>query len=308
LILITGSSGLLGANFVSVAHDRDEKLVAASYQHAVPSVATESVRADLTNTDVVEKLIRSLRPEWIVHCAAMTDVDRCEVRPDEAWMLNSTMACNLAAAAHRHGASFVYVSTDSVFDGETGNYSEQDIPRPLNIYARSKLAGENGVKQHAGHSLLIRTNIYGWNIQRKLSLAEWIISRLEAGEAVSGFHDVIFTPILVNDLSEIILDMMERRLEGLYHVAGSQSCSKYEFARCLANVFGLDEELISPLSISDSHLTSLRPRKTSLQTSKVSRAIGKSMPDVRAGLERFRLLRDSGFVAHLRESGGTDNA
>jgi len=182
----------------------------------------------------------------------------------------------------------------------TGNYSESDTPAPVNVYAESKLAGEEVIRATSEKNLVIRTNIYGWNFQNKMSLAEWILERLRSDQEVPGFTDVIISPILVNDLSRTIFDMMELNLTGIFHVAGSQSCSKYEFAVELADVFGFDSSLVRPISIDDSHLEAPRPKNTSLQTAKIRRTLTYPLPDVRSGLERFRKLSDSGFVTKLK--------
>jgi dTDP-4-dehydrorhamnose reductase len=212
--------------------------------------------------------------------------------------VNVEMSGRLAALAAQTGAQFVYISSDSVFDGVRGSYAEEDQVKPVNAYARSKLDGETAVR-----ALVVRTNIYGWNMQPKTGLAEWILSQLESGSEVPGFQDVIFCPILVNDLGDAILEMLERKLSGLYHVAGSEPCSKYEFALHLAGTFGLDKALVRPSSIEQSTLQAPRPKNTSLRTARIHRALGRAMPSLDAGLLRFKALRDSGFVARLRQSG-----
>ena len=140
-------------------------------------------------------------------------------------------------------------------------------------------------------------------MQPKTSLAEWILSRLEGGAEVPGFQDVAFCPILVNDLGDVILEMLERRLTGLFHVAGSEACSKYDFALHLAGTFGLDRALVQPTSIEHSHLRAPRPKNTSLCTDRIGRALGRPMPSLDAGLKRFKASRDSGFVAQLKQAG-----
>jgi dTDP-4-dehydrorhamnose reductase len=297
LILVTGASGLLGANFVSVARKHDRHLVALTHRHSLPDNEVQSVTIDLTDQQEVKQLIHDLRPAWILHCAALTNVDLCEEQPEIAMQVNTTASRNLAREAKMVDAGLVYISTDSVFDGEKGQYSEEDQPNPLNVYGRSKLAGETAVIEELEKSLVIRTNIYGWNVQKKLSLAEWMLTKLEAGETLPGFEDVVFSPILVNDLSEILISMMDRRLKGVYHVAGSESCSKYQFALSLADVFGLDGGVIQRTSIAGAGLKAPRPRKTSLSTVKASEAIGQPMPDLLSGLRHFKSLRGSLYPA-----------
>jgi len=303
-ILVTGASGLLGANFVLTAKQRSSAVVALSYHHSLTVAGSKAVQADLTDRRTSKEIVLSFRPSWIVHCAALTNVDWCEAHPGQTSQGNVEMTRNLAVVAREVDAGFVYISTDSVFDGQIGNYSEESTPAPLNVYARSKLEGEKVVQNELDSGLIIRTNIYGWNALEKMSLAEWILHRLEAGQIVPGFRDVVFTPIVVNDLCEIVLDMMEMGLKGIYHVAGSQVCSKYEFALGLAEVFGLNTQLVQAVSVSGYPFIAPRPRNTSLLTSKVSRVVGRPMPDVRSGLRCFRTLRANGYLTELEAMRG----
>jgi dTDP-4-dehydrorhamnose reductase len=299
-ILITGASGLLGSNFLLAARQRSGNIVALYHSHPLKFPGVQTIKIDLTDRTTVKELIRNYQPEWIVHCAALTNVDWCETNRDETWRVNVEVPRQLAATAREVGSGLVYISTDSVFDGKIGNYSEEGLPKPLNVYAESKLTGEKAVQAELDGSLIVRTNIYGWNAQDKLSLAEWMIGRLETGQELPGFHDIVFTPILVNDLSEAVLDMMELKLKGVYHVAGSQACSKYEFAVQVSSVFGLNKDLIRPVAANSADLKALRPKDTSLRTDKISAILCRKMPDIEAGLRRFKSLRDSSMLKQLR--------
>jgi dTDP-4-dehydrorhamnose reductase len=305
---VTGASGLLGANLTLEAVDAGCETAAMFNSHPVAHPGAETIGADLTDADAALDAIGRFRPQWVVHCAALVDVDRCEASPEEATRCNVDMTRNVAIAARRVGAGLVYISTDSVYGGTTGGYREEDQPAPVNVYARSKLNGEVAAVEGHGNPLILRTTIYGWNATEKLGLAEWILWRLESSQRVPGFRDVLFTPLLANDLSDLILRMVEMGLTGLYHVAGSEVCSKHEFACALARVFGLDEGLVDAASIGSSDLRAPRPANTSLRTEKLSRALGMSMPDVVAGLHRFRGLREGGFADRLKASGGVTHA
>jgi dTDP-4-dehydrorhamnose reductase len=301
VIVVTGVSGLLGASFAHSAQTRGWDVLGLYGRHPIKVPGTRCVQVDLTEGDSARRLLEGHRAEWIVHCAAATDVDWCQEHPRDARFINAEVSGSLAAIARESGAGFVYVSTDSVFDGRAGRYPEDALPAPLNEYARSKLAGETAVRRELAQTLVVRTNFYGWSAQPRMSLAEWVLSRLETGQRVPGFSDVVFTPMLTNDLSSVILDMMSLRLQGTYHVAGSELCSKYEFAIRLADVFSLDRRLVDATSVGGSSLRAPRPRDTSLNTGKVSRALGKTMPDLSSGMKRLRMLRDAGFLAELRK-------
>jgi dTDP-4-dehydrorhamnose reductase len=300
MLVVTGASGLLGPSVLLGARDQGRSAVGLCHRHllALSDIPTFSV--DLTDAKAAQKVLTSLRPTQIIHCAAAANVDWCEDHAQDAMQINSVSPAWLVHLAMELGARFLYVSTDAVFDGKQGNYTETDTPAPLNVYAESKLRGEQEVLRQDPSALVVRVNIYGWNAQSKLSLAEWVLEQLASGKPVPGFTDVHFTPILVNDLSEVLLTMLDRELKGLYHVAGSERISKFEFAQWVAVTFGFDPGQIVPARMAEAHLRARRPPDMSLNTSKISSALGRSMPDVQSGLSRFRTLRDAGYPQQLK--------
>src|SRR5262249_10037439 len=157
-------------------------------------------------------------PAQIVHCAALTNVDWCEDHPEEANRMNAESSGYLAQLALDIGAHFVHVSTDAVFDGKRMNYVETDQPAPLNVYGYSNQRWEQEVLGRNPSAVVARVNVYGWNAQNKLSLAEWILDQLTKGKSVPGFTDVFFTPILVNDLADVLFAALDRGLSGIYHI------------------------------------------------------------------------------------------
>jgi dTDP-4-dehydrorhamnose reductase len=194
----------------------------------------------------------------------------------------------------------VYISTDAVFDGAAGGYSERDPVSPLNQYARSKMAGEIAVLREMPDALILRTTIYGWNLQPKHSLAEWALARLEGGQPVPGFADVTFAPVLVNDLARWILELIHHNSTGIFHVGSAEPCSKYQFLCQTADVFNLNAALVRKTCLADSTLAAPRPRHTWLRVDKIAATLGHPMPAVRDGLEHFRHLREDGLPERLK--------
>ncbi|HVP43794.1 MAG TPA: SDR family oxidoreductase [Terriglobales bacterium] len=303
MILVTGASGLLGANFVQVARAAGRPVVAQYRQHPTEELGVTSIRADLTDAAAVSGLMEKARPAWVVHCAAAANVDWCEQHPDEARRINVDGSRMVAREARRAGARLVHISTDAVFDGARGNYAEDDTINPVNEYSRSKADAEVAVREELGAALIVRTTIYGWNFQPKQSLGEWLVAELSSGRSVIGFSDLVFSPLLVNHLSELLLEMMGRSLQGVYHVAASDSCTKYDFGKRMARKFGLDESLVRPGTTEDVPRPARRPRNLSLNTGKIARALGRTMPTVDEGIAAFDALRDTGFAARMKDRG-----
>lgn len=297
--LITGGSGLLGGNLARMASSRAD--VWTTYcQHPAPTAGCEAIELDLRDGAQVSAAVRRVGPEVIIHAAALTDVDYCQEHLEEAWAINAGGSEAIAAAAAEVRARLVYISTDAVFQGDRGGYREHETARPVNRYAASKLAGEVQVRRHMPAALILRTSIYGWNAGDKRSLAEWMRDGLMEAQTLPLFTDVFFTPILVNDLADAIFDLVDLKATGMYHVAGSERCSKYAFGMTLAEVFGLDSSSIRRASVEQAGLAAPRPRDPSLCVDKAQAALGRPLPDVRQGLTRFKALWDSGYVAALK--------
>jgi dTDP-4-dehydrorhamnose reductase len=300
-ILVTGSNGLLGSNLVYHAADRYE-VVASSLTQPVSCKPVGKISLDITDVDLVTRVVKQLHPEIIFHCAAETGVDFCEENPGQAEVVNIIGTQNVVRAAENIDALVVYISSDSAFDGERGGYAETDEPNPVNIYSKTKVEGEHIVTTACLRHLLVRTNVFGWNMLTKLSLSEWILTNLRNGKAIKGFQDVIFGPLIVNDLAEILFDMCEDELYGLYHVGTTDHVSKYEFAVSIADIFGLDSSLILPSKLASMPFKAPRPKVTYLNVNLVEKAMGRAMPTVAEELRRFYMLEQSGYVEELKSA------
>jgi len=300
MILVTGASGLLGASLVSLAQAQGREVVGLYHRHPVHIEGVKLLAADLSEQAEVRRIFQELKPATVVHCAAATDVDWCEGHPDEADRINVMVPATIARISSACNARLLYISTDSVFDGERGNYAETDTPGPVNVYAKTKLQGEREVLHLNPTAAIARVDFYGWNAQKKHSLAEWVLKELTLGSLVPGFSDVFFCPMLANDLADMMLAVLDQNLAGLYHVVGSESVSKYEFARRIASTFGFDPGQVVPTHMADAKLKAQRPRDTSLNTGKICAVLRRPMPDVDAGLRRFAQLRASGYADRIK--------
>ncbi|MCK5043482.1 SDR family oxidoreductase [Candidatus Pacearchaeota archaeon] len=299
-ILITGGSGLLGSNLAVFLGDKFNVYFLYN-KNFVKLPNCEGIKIDLTNFEETKKLILKVKPKIIIHCAALTNVDYCEEKPHEAELINSQTTKNLAEISKQINSKLIYISTDSVFDGEKGDYSEEDKPNPINVYGKTKLNGENYVKSICKNYTIIRTNIYGWNIRDKFSLAEWILNKLKKNETFFGFEDIQFTPLLVNNLGRIIFEICIKDIKGLYHIAGPEKCSKFDFAKIIAEVFCLNKDVIKLGNSDLVNFKAPRPKNISLDTEKIQNILKTNLFGVRRGLEEFKFLNEKGFVKMLKK-------
>jgi dTDP-4-dehydrorhamnose reductase len=299
-ILITGASGLLGLNLALEAA-KDHDVVGTVKDHPINTDAFTVLHTDLLAPGAVEELLNESQPDWIIHCAALADVDACEIDPLQAQQLNSELPRKLATYVGRGGARLLHVSTDAVFDGRRGNYTERDTPNPLSVYARTKLAGERAVADTNPDAIIARVNLFGWSLSGTRSLAEFFFNNLVDGNRVFGFTDVYFCPLLVNDLAQIFLKMLGGDLRGLYHVLSRECVSKYEFGAAIAQRFGFDQGLITPTSIESGDLKAKRSPRLTLKVDKLTQALGQAPPDLSTGLDGFYTLYQQGYPQRIRQ-------
>ncbi len=298
--LITGASGLLGLNLALKLHGEKHQVIGVSFQQEVAHPPFHIVTCDLSQEGTSARLLDDLKPETVIHCAALTNIDACEGQPAQARRINAGVAGEMAAACARRGVQMLHISTDAVFDGVRGNYTEEDLPNPLSVYAQTKLEGEQAVLAADPHALVARVNFFGWSLNGQRSLAEWFFNNLSAGKSVMGFTDVFFCSMQVNDLVDSLLGMLSLRLTGLYHTLSSQSMSKYEFGLRLARRFGLNESLIHPVSWKDAGLKAARSPNLTLNTAKLAGIMGYPLPTIEHGLERLFNEYQSGYPQYLQ--------
>jgi dTDP-4-dehydrorhamnose reductase len=300
-ILVTGASGLLGLN-LAIEAAKEHTVIGVVNQHPFRSDNFEVRQVDLLAPGTVSALIDGVQPDWVVHCAALANLEDCEANPDLAHLTNGELPGEIARQTFDRGIPLVHISTDAVFDGQRGDYTENDIPNPLSEYARTKLVGEHVVADVYPEAIIARINMFGWSLSGKRSLAEFFFYNLQAGNPLKGFTDVFFCPLLANDLAGVLLAMLEKELSGLFHVVSSECMTKYDFGVAVAELFGFDPSLIAPTSVSEGELKASRAPLLTLRSDKLAQALGCPLPNVTNGLARFYELYQQGYPVQLRES------
>jgi dTDP-4-dehydrorhamnose reductase len=298
-ILVTGASGLLGLN-LSLRMIEAHTIVGVD-RNKLGGTPFELVKADLLEAGACSRLIDEVRPDAIIHTAANANVDACEADPVGARLLNAEFPGRLAEICAKQDVRMIHISTDAVFDGTKDSvYTEQDIPNPLSVYARTKLDGENAVLSANMDAIVTRVNFFGWSLRGERSLSEFFFNHLRAGQPCNGFTDVWFCTMFVGDLADTLVRMLERGLSGLYHVVGSEALTKYDFGVRIARRFGFDERLIHPISVEESDLTAKRSRKLRLSVHKLSTDLGLEIPGVSTGIEKFYTQAQQGYPQKMR--------
>lgn len=301
-ILVTGVSGLLGLNFSLQFCDAFD-IVGALNRNALNNAPFPFIQKNFTQAGFADKLIDEAKPDAILHCAALANIDFCERNPDDARKMNGVVPGVLAEAAAKRSIPFLSISTDAVFDGQhpnPGGYRESDTPNPINVYAATKLMGERSVLSANAKAIVARVNFYGWSISGQRSLSEFFYQNLKAGRVVSGFTDVYFSPLYVHDLARILVKFLASEETGLIHVFGSRVLSKYEFGVEIANAFGFDPAMVHPTSWRDSGLTAVRSPNLIMNIDRLTKFLGGNVPDGVQGLAEFRADLAAGLPERIR--------
>ena len=301
-VFITGLAGMLGCNIAYKL--RKEYIISGVDLIKVNMENVDSYEFDALDYKKLSDCLKEVNPDIIIHTAAAVNVDKCETELDYAEKLNVKMTDNICRAAREVGAKIIYISTDAVFDGTDENlYYENDKVCPINIYGKTKFKGEEIVRI-CGESLILRTNIYGFNIQNKNSFGEWIYTMLLDDKELNMFTDIDFSPILVNDLAEIIDLLIKKNISGLYHVCGTGCISKYDFGCELKDIFNITTGKINK-SRSDSFLfKAKRAKHMGMNNEKISKAIGYKIKTPVESIKEFYRLYKSGYKEELLRFGG----
>jgi dTDP-4-dehydrorhamnose reductase len=268
-ILVTGASGLLGQKVVQQALERGHETYAIYKEH--PTSLGTPIKLDLINFEELSKVLSKQKPDVVIHTAAYTDVDGCEINRELAWKVNAEATKHLAIASAQVNSHLIYVSTDYVFDGEKGFYTEEDKPNPISYYGYTKLRGEEFLKGYATEWCIARPSVlYGWGPKHKQNFATWIINNLKQGKEVKVLTDQHVSPTLNTNLAAMLLEIAERKITGTTHTAGATRVSRHEFALKLAETFNLNKNLIKPITMNEIRWKAKRPKDSSLNVSKAN--------------------------------------
>ena len=303
-ILVTGGSGFLGSNLVAVLRNKHD--VAYTFRgEKMAFRGAQGIFLDLHSSDGIERVVEQMRPHVIIHCAALTDVDYCELHPDEVKKINVEATRLLLHGGNRLDAHFIFVSTEAVYDGLKGNFREEDSPNPANQYAQTKLNAEKVIQKEGERWFIARTGFEGWRLNEKRgkpSFFEWLISKFENQKPFNVFEDRLFTPLSIYNFISILDEVIDRRIEGLFNVEGREAMSYLDFAEETARVFGYDSTLIRPIPMDSFSASAFRPKNTSLNIDRILKRLKTPvLAGVREMLQEFKQIRDSGRLEHLRK-------
>jgi len=267
---------MLGQRAVQFYSSKENvELLATSVEEKSVLDSVEYISCDIKCRDEIKKVVHDYYPDFIIHTAAFTNVDLSEKLREDAWKINVKGVEYIAEAARAIDAHIIHLSTDYVFDGKDGPYSENATPNPVGYYGRTKLASENALRISGTFFTILRTNVlYGIAPNSRPDFVRWVINSLEKNDSIRIVKDQINNPTFIDDLVQAINKIIEFRKTGIYNIGGKEFLSRYDFTLRIADYFGLDKNLITPITTEELKQPAKRPLKSGLLILKAETELG----------------------------------
>ena len=316
-ILILGASGITGFKSAMLANEKNLEVYGTYNARPIPKdIQTIGTffRMNLNEEGKLPWLFDRVGPDIVLNCVALHNVDYCEIHPEEAFRTNAELVSDIATLCNRAGAQFIHLSTDYVFGGEKkSGYVETDEPNPLNIYARSKLEGENNARKASSHSIIRPSVVYGWtplevdgstsSSGKLMNFAMWVLYRLKQNEEISVVTDQFTSPTLADTIAMTALKVSMERRNDIYHVAGNACINRYDFTKKIAKIMGYRNALITPIKSRNLGQTAKRPVNSCLNCRKVEKDLKVDLPTVDQSLIIMRSQVEQGSPSLLGNDG-----
>lgn len=279
-ILITGANGLLGQHLTKLLIDKNYQVVATSRgESRLPFQPSDNYTyhsMDIANAFDTYAVMNREKPDVVVHAAAMTQVDDCELQPEQCERINVQGTAQILTDAETFSSHFIYISTDFVFDGEQGNYKEEDDTLPISLYGFSKLQAESMVQTSDIPFAIVRTCLVYGNLLKgtRSNIVSWVKDSLEQGKTIQVVSDHVRTPTYVEDLAKGIALIIEKKATGIYHISGKDWLTPYDIALKTAAKYNLDAGKIVKVDAATFKQPGRRPMKTGFVIEKARKDLG----------------------------------
>ncbi len=289
-IIITGAKGTLGNKLVEFYSMPDDvTLLGCGLEENDINDQYDYIMCDISNREQIKKIIFDFYPDFIINTSAFTNVDLCETEREMAWKVNVKGIEHIADAARVIDAHVIHFSTDYIFDGEKGPYSEKAKPNPVSYYGRTKFASENALSISGALNTTIRTNVlYGNSINSRPDFVRWVINSLTNEKTVKIVTDQINNPTFLDDLVQGINKIIEYKKTGVYNIGGKEFLSRFDFAMMIADFFHLDKSLISKITTGELNQPAKRPLKSGLIILKAETELGYKPHSIKEALAKMK--------------------
>ena len=286
-LLITGASGLYGNKLAQIAATKGYA-VYSGYNKDKPKFGIP-IQFDITNKKLVEQVFQQYQPDVVVHAASLTNVDTCETQKQLAWKTNIQGTKYVVQEAEKYQSFLVYISTDYVFNGQKGDYTETDKPDPINYYGQTKLLAEQQIQTLTNYCIARPSVIYGSKpAAGKTNFVLWTINMLKNNQKIKTATDQTTSPTLNTNLAQMTLEIVKKKLKGIYHLSGATPITRYDLAIKIAQTFTLNKTLIEKASIDDFNFPARRPPNSSLDTTKAQKTLQNRPLKINQALEELK--------------------
>lgn len=290
-LLITGASGFLGGHLLAAARQNYATVgLYLTFPAELPGATL--LPGDLSDPPALQKILDREMPSVIIHNAALANPEICEQMPERAYQINVTATSAIADWCQANAARLIYISTDLVFDGRRGNYSEDDAPSPVNVYGRTKAEAEQVVLRRLPNALVCRLALmYGRGFWRRHYTSEWLERELWRRNEQPDlpplllFTDQWRSMLTVNNAAELILELVASSINGILHLGGAERISRYDFGLRLCQKLGIDSACIRGIKASDAPTAVPRPADASLNIQRAARLLKTPLLDIKSGMD-----------------------
>jgi len=296
-LLIIGVSGQIGYKLAKLASGKFSLHGTYNYRK-VALDSCETSQLDITKENYTRKFVEELRPDIIINTSAIHAVDYCETNKEEAWKVNVVALENLTTTASKIGARLIGISTDYVFDGRKGNYTEDDEPSPLNYYGLTKLKGEKVLQKLASYAIVRAGVVFGWtpletgsiesSSHKSINFALWCMAKLFTGQEIKVVTDQYANPTSDDNLAGVMIQLTTSERNGIYNVAGLSCLNRYDFIIKFAQIMNFDTALVKPITSDQLKQIAPRPKNVCLNCNKVMKDLGAKLLTIDESLQRMK--------------------
>lgn len=265
-ILIIGSNGMLGQSLTThFMFKKEIELMCASFEDSSFYGNINYKKIDITSPKEVKDLIKNFCPDYVINSAAYTNVDGCESEKELSWAINVTGVENIIKYTRACSGHLIHISSDYIFDGLNGPYTEEEKPNPISHYGKEKLAAENAILSSGIKFTIIRTNVlYGSTQFGRPDFVKWVFNSLKEKKNIKIVKDQFNNPTYIDDLSSAIAKIIELNKKGVFNIAGDEVISRLDFTNKIADYYNLDKSLITPILTAELNQPAPRPLKSGL--------------------------------------------
>ena len=291
-VLITGGSGLLAVNWALSIRDK-YTVVLILHNRKIYMPGVEIDTASLESKEDCRYVIAKHKPDIVINTLGLTSVEECKKHPKIAHKVHVEIPGNIAITCKDLNVKLIHISTDHIFSGKSQMSFEDEIAKPVNVYAQTKHQGELKVQKNCKNALILRTNFFGWGTTYRQSFSDFILNTLKSINTVELFKDVFFTPILIDELVNRAHQLIDIDAKGVYNIVGNERISKYEFGLKLANFFELNVSLIKAIKLANKTELARRPKDMSLSNSKLCETLKCKIPSIDEQLNTLKIQKES---------------